>query len=321
MMIGIGGGSMDTLSHALIGLAVAGLSGHPISPHDPVYIATGLGAQAPDFDIIAQLRGNMSYLRQHRAFSHSFPGLAVWSTLIAAGLYFSMPKTNFLFLWVWAFFGGLSHIAIDYFNTHGAALFWPFCRRRMTCNILNVFDPVLLTIMLSVYANHLPVREISLCAFSAILLYIGLRLILRYRSTNWLKKHFTEQPLLRISVMPSLRRIFFWDFVIEADSYYLVGQIGALYPVLETYAKLPKHILSTAGMRAQQTTLGTFFDHFTPFTYFEEKQEQGVTQVKIYDLRYFFKDFIHSATITFDKDLLPCDSYMLSYGKKIKVPA
>ena len=46
---------MDSLSHALIGIAVAGLSGHQLSLSDPIYIAAILGAQAPDFDIIASL--------------------------------------------------------------------------------------------------------------------------------------------------------------------------------------------------------------------------------------------------------------------------
>lgn len=59
---------MDSLSHGLIGLAVAGLSGHPFSLNDPIYLATAIGAQAPDFDIIVQLKDNFSYIKQHRAF-------------------------------------------------------------------------------------------------------------------------------------------------------------------------------------------------------------------------------------------------------------
>lgn len=55
---------MDTLSHALVGIAIAGLSGHPLTVSDPIYLASILGAQAPDLDIIASVRGKFALLRQ-----------------------------------------------------------------------------------------------------------------------------------------------------------------------------------------------------------------------------------------------------------------
>ncbi len=313
---------MDALSHALIGLAVAGLSGQPVSAGDPVYIAAVLGAQAPDFDIIAQVKGSLAYLRQHRAFSHSIPGLIIWSSLIACGMRLFMPSTNIFVLFGWAFAGSLSHVLMDYFNTHGTAILWPYQKIRKSCHLLNVFDPVLLTLMLSPFAYDLTPMHISLAIFTIIILYIFTRIYLRRRATKWLSNHFGNYKIIRILVMPSLKRIFFWDFVLETDNSYFIGQIGALYPVLEIRTTLPqKNGVSDMTAEAQKTPIGDFFTTFTPFIYYEEQQERDFSKVNIYDLRYIMnKQFIHSATILFGENNIPYDSYMESYGRKIKVP-
>lgn len=313
---------MDSLSHALIGIAVAGLSGQPLSASDPVYIATILGAQAPDFDIIAHLKGSLAYLRQHRAFSHSIAGLAIWSFLIASGIHLFMPLTNTLLLFGWAFAGGLSHVLIDYFNTHGTAILWPFQKVRKSCHLLNVFDPVLLVLMLSPFGYKLTITHLSMAIFATIFLYIISRLYFRHRAAKWLNHYFDDYQIARIAVMPSLKRIFFWDFVLETENRYFIGQIGALYPVLEIKTTLPKQTeISDRTAEAQKTPIGDFFSTFTPFIYYEEQQEINAIKVNIYDLRYIInKQFIHSATIFFGENNIPYDSYMQSYGRKIKVP-
>jgi len=313
---------MDSLSHALIGIAVAGLSGHQLSLYDPIYLATVLGAQAPDFDIIAGLKGNFSYLRQHRAFSHSIPGLAMWSILIGTILHFFMPQTNILSLLGWSFVGGLSHIMIDYFNTHGAAILWPFRRERKSLCLLNVVDPILLVLMMSLYLLNLTVTQLSLSTFAIIISYISLRIILRKRAKNQLTALFDSKKIIQISVMPSLKRILFWDFVLETEDHHLVGQLGVLYPVLEINATLPKQkTISNFTIQAQKTPLGDFFTHFTPFIYFEEKQNTHSLSVNIYDLRYILnKQFLHHGTIIFDNNKFPTASYMHSYGRTMKIP-
>jgi len=313
---------MDSLSHALIGIAVAGFSGQPLSFYDPIYLAAILGAQAPDFDIIAQLKGNFSYLRQHRAASHSIPGLAIWSLLIGASLHFFVPQTNILALLGWAFAGGLSHIIIDYFNTHGAAILWPVRKERKSLCLLNVVDPILLVLMMSLYPLNLTMTQLSLSTFFIITAYIALRIILRSRARKHLKALFDNQKIMHLSVMPSLKRILFWDFVLETEDRHLVGQLGALYPLLEINASLPKQrTLSNVSMQAQKTPLWTFFANFTPFLYFEEEQDTNSRAVKIYDLRYILnKQFLHHGTIFFDDKQLPTASYMHSYGRTMKIP-
>lgn len=313
---------MDSLSHALIGLAVGGLSGHQLTPNDPIFIATFLGAQAPDFDIIAQLRGNFSYLRQHRAFSHSLPGVGLWSALIGLALYLFTAQSSLFSLCGWAFAGGLSHIIIDYFNTHGAAILWPYCKERKSLQLLNVFDPLLLIIMTSLYLLPLTMLQLSLTTFCCILSYLYLRSRLRKKASKQLYKRFADQQVLQLTVMPSLKRIFFWDFVLETKKHYVVGQFGALHPVLNIYVNLlkPKK-LSNFTVQAQKTPLGDFFTTFTPFIYFEEQESYNSIAVNMYDLRYILNQkFLHHGTILFDSNKLPTESYMYSYGRTMKVP-
>lgn len=313
---------MDSLSHALIGIAIAGLSGQPLSLHDPIYLAAILGAQAPDFDIIAQVKGKFSYLKQHRSFSHSVPGLLMWSVIISVCLHFFMQETSVFALFGWAFAGSLSHITIDYFNTHGAAILWPFRKERKSLQLLNVFDPVFLLLLMSVYTLDLTMFSLSFLTFFIVIIYIAFRSMLRKRAKKHLLHLFSEQEIIQITVMPSLKRILSWDFVLETKHSYLVGQLGAFYPTLEINANLAKQkSLSTFTLQAQKTLIGDFFATFTPFIYFEEQKNIDSRCVTIYDLRYILnKQFLHRATIIFDDNNLPSTSYLHSYGSTMKIP-
>lgn len=313
---------MDTLSHAVIGIAAAGLSGHPLSINDPIYIATLLGAQAPDFDIIALLRGKLAYLKQHRAFSHSLPGLALWSAFIALAMHCLMPQSSLFTIFGWAYAGGISHIVLDYFNTHGAAILWPLRSDRKSIPLLHVFDPILLLLLLPLYVLDLTPSGLAAVTFSTIVCYTGIRLYLRRRSTQWLKAHFSDHRMTRITVMPALNRLLFWDFVLETEKEYFIGQIGAFCPILEIHANLPRTpLVSRLTTEAQKTPLGDFFSRFSPFIYYEEHWDIDVLKVNIYDLRYILnQQFLHQATIIFNDRNIPAISYMNSQGHIFKVP-
>ncbi len=314
---------MDALSHALLGVAVAGLSGHPLSINDPIYLASILGAQAPDFDIIAIIRGKFALLRQHRAFSHSIPGLALWSSLITAGFLLIFPSAACTQIFLWSFLGGLSHIILDFFNAHGVALLWPFRRERKSFSLLNVFDPLLLMVMLAVFIQRLPAHETSLLIFIFITLYIAIRYLLKQQASLRLQQYLVNHAPNRMLVMPSLKSIFSWDFVVETTDNYTVGQISSFHRPVTIYTELAKQTSSPATIAAHNTVIGKFFSSFTPFSYFTEYQDKGQPgkSVTIYDLRYFLnQDFIHSATIIFNHDEHPCDSYIKTSGQIIKIP-
>lgn len=315
---------MDALSHALLGIAAAGFSGHQAGPADPVYLACVIGSQAPDFDSIAIVRGKFALLRQHRAFSHSLPGLLVWSSLITAALFFFYPLVAYTEIFFWAFCGGLSHSILDFFNAHGAAVLWPFNRERKSVGLLNVIDPILTGIMLTILMQQvLPRRETSLLFFAAVSTYAAIRYLWKLHTAMRLQRYFPPAQITRQLIIPSLKSLFSWDFVIETQHQYYIGQIGLRPHTLRIHNDFTKQPLSPAGQQAHNTVLGEFFASFTPFSYFTEQLDAVHTcrLVHIYDLRYFLnQDFLHSATIVFNHDEHPCASYIKTSGQIIKIP-
>ena len=309
---------MDTLSHALISTAIAGLSGHYPAINDPIYIAVFWGAQAPDFDIIAQLSSKAAYLKQHRSFSHSLPGAIILSAVIGCIMSIFFPNMLIKLL-LWSFIGSLSHIFFDYLNTHGAAVFWPLKPERKSFCLINVFDPFIAAV--SIAGNFLPlkVQEQAIIILLIILNYIILRIFLKCQACKFLKLRYTQAE--NIVLMPSLHRFLYWDFVIQNSNSYCLGHINLFFSKFETTVNLPKQANSKLMCEAQKTPLGKFFSHFTPYDYFSEQIDSEQTKINIYDLRYFTKqDFLHSATIIFGSNQVPCDAYIKSYREIIKVP-
>ncbi len=312
---------MDALTHGLIGLAIGNLSGQPLSYNNPIYLAAFFGSLAPDLDIVAISRGGMSYLKQHRSASHSFVGIVGWASLIALLVHWISVEVSFMTLWCWAFLGAFSHIIMDYFNTHGAALFWPLCHQRLSANLINVFDPLLFLVLVVSYGINLPV-PLSVSSFAGVTVYLLFRYILRNRAERQLRKHFSSLSVKRLLLMPSLRSVTCWDFVMETESQYYVGKIGIYYSIPTIYAILPIQLYSPIIEQAQDTLLGKFFSLFTPFLYFAEQGQPGSKKVQVYDLRYFEKNsFLHSGIIIYDDDNQLCESYVESYGCKLKFPA
>ena len=233
-------------------MAVAGLSGHHPSFGDPLFIATMLGAQAPDFDLVAQIKGSMAYLKQHRAFSHSIPGVIFFASLIALSLSLLTPNAHFWQAFIWAFAGGLSHTLIDYFNTHGVALLWPLSKERKSFPLLKVFDPLVLIICLLPYWKNLSPAANSLVVLSGLAGYILLRIFLRNLASGRIKAAFSQQNIRRLWIMPSLKKPLFWDFVVETDRRSINGRLGILTQVMEIKADMPRQFLSTLTAKAKK---------------------------------------------------------------------
>jgi inner membrane protein len=312
---------VDSLSHAVFGIAIASMSGQPFSINDPIYLASLLGSQAPDFDIIALLRGNFAFIRQHRAFSHSIPGIIACSTLIAGSLNFFIPSASFYTLFCWALAGAFSHILIDYFNTHGTAILWPVRKERKSLHLLNVFDPILLGVLLSLYLLNMSPLTLGVVTFATLTVYIAIRCYLRYKAKHQLLIHFKDYQIVRLAIMPSLKKVFAWDFILETSDFHYIGQIKSYKGEIEFWLNLPRQNKSSEiTEKAKQTLIGKFFCTFTPFAYYEEEYDISSLRINIYDLRYYLNhQFIHRATIIFNEDR-PADVYLYSEGKMIKIP-
>lgn len=313
---------MDALTHAVIGIAVGSFSGHPFSLNDPVYLASLLASQAPDLDILTRVKGPVAYLQHHRAFSHSLPGLLLWSSLITGAFLLLYPATSPASVFFWSLLGGLSHTIMDFFNTHGSSILWPVRKERKSCHLLNVFDPLLLALLLILHFFRLSPQLLAIVSVLTIVFYIAARHRLKQRSAARLRASFADADIRSVLLMPCLTRLFYWDFLLKTGSGYQVGRVGVFSPVIRIHAELPVNSSSALSRRAQSTAIGRFFATFTPFSYFEECEEGEKAAVRIYDLRYYKrKQFVHSGTIVFTDGLYPSQSYMESYGSKFRFAA
>src|SRR5690348_820648 len=115
---------MDIVTHALMGLALAG----PLLPAAPVTAACFVvGAVLPDVDALARCLGKGAFLRLHQTYTHGVPfaGVAALTAWLVIPSGFGEP-----FAPVALAAGIVLHAALDVTNTYGTAVFAPFSRRR-----------------------------------------------------------------------------------------------------------------------------------------------------------------------------------------------
>lgn len=287
---------MDPVTHALVGLGIAGLSGQPLNLADPVYLGACLGAMAPDLDIVYQLKGDVAYLKHHRGFSHSLPGIVALSSGIALLLHLFYPGQSLWIILFWTLLGTLSHGIMDIFNSYGAKMLWPLSNKKLTLNLLNAVDPVIIiTLLLTVCGLG---RGTS-TAYGLILIagYIGMRRYIALRLQKRLRAEF--DAVKKVTVMPSLVKFWCWDCLVETGKTIACLEVNSFTGSIKVKRELPKeqHGCSVIQL-ALDSKLGKMFREFTPhFHVFYRPWQQGYL-VKFLDLRYCLKqDFLHSATI------------------------
>lgn len=315
------GDTMDPITHALVGAAVAGLSGGEVSITNPVYLGAIMGAVAPDLDIVYQLRGDVQYLKQHRGFSHSIPGLALISGGIAAGLVLFFPEYAFIQLFFWTMLGALSHTLLDILNSYGAQIFGPYSQKRYSLNLLMITDPILFLILFGVFLLPGSIEVKSLVGIIGFMIYLGFRLYLRLRVENLLKSRYRNSSINKLAVMPSMMSLWTWDFLVETDKKYFIGQVYSFNCRLKIKRKLIKPKMNQIIENALASKLGQFFKEFTPHYFIDfKKTENDEYVINFLDLRYCLKKgFLHTATMAFDKKYQQVEAIFHPYSKARKV--
>lgn len=144
---------MDTGTHLVMGIGLAGLAmTDPAVAANPavqtaVLLGTVAGSQAPDLDNLFRLKGNASYIRNHRGMSHSLPAILVWTALIVGLLQLiyrgSLPWASMI---GWVLLSVVVHVVTDLFNAYGTQAMRPFNEKWISWNIIHIFDPVIFTI-------------------------------------------------------------------------------------------------------------------------------------------------------------------------------
>ncbi len=188
---------MDIVTHAAMGAVIA----YPMMPTHPLAAAGFMvGSVLPDLDALSRLFGKRAFLQWHQTFTHAIP-LIVVGTLVGyftAGLCSSEWQEAALALGT----GMLFHTLLDYTNTFGVTLFFPFSKRRICRNWVFFIDAfvILLTFCAAVLIwspiSYWAIDNVVLCYILALLIYWALKIILK-------REAFKLRDVETISLVPS----------------------------------------------------------------------------------------------------------------------
>jgi inner membrane protein len=292
---------MDPITHGLIGLGIASFSGGDLSLQNPVYMSALIGALAPDFDIVLQAKGDLFYLRHHRGVSHSIPGTALLAGLVTLPLTIVFPEASLWTLFIWTWLGALSHSVIDVFNSYGAELFWPVYRKKVSINLLNIFDPYLFLLLTVMLFAQKAIPAVHGWGIGLGMLYLVLRFGLNRRVRRLLARKYGSQAK-RIMVMPALKGNWTWDVFVETKDNFIVGHIysfSLMFNLRRMLWKQHNNLIKTA----MEGKLGRLFKEFTPLFYVSLQRTEKGHLVRFFDLRYHLKQqFLHTGTAIFNDE-------------------
>ena len=309
---------MDPLTHALAGALMASFSGSTISIANPIFLGAVLGSMTPDLDIIYQTKGDMAYLKNHRGSSHSFIGFVMIAIGIAGVLSFIFPQTAFMTVFLWTLLGALSHGFLDFLNSYGVKLLWPFSQKKQNLGILTVFDPILIFIMGASLVGQMLNPVINIIGAIGVLVYLAFRIYMRLRVASVVRKRFSNSK--KIIVIPSVMSIWNWHFLMEDNNSITVGEVKFLswaMKIRRSYRKQKNHPVVQAAINSK---LGRLFGDFTPIFHVAFQRNPKGHLVSFIDLRYFLRgDFMHHASCTIDEEFQLMDGVFQPYNKNRKI--
>jgi inner membrane protein len=290
----MGGIVMDTASHLLLGVTLAGLAHvSPTVAENPllaqaVMIGTVIGSHAPDFDTLVRMRGMATYIRYHRGITHSIPALFLWPAAISLPLVWAYGlQEHALTLYVWTWVAVVFHVFLDMLNSYGVQSIRPFSRKWVHLDVLAICEPPLLLLHAAAaiwwigFAGD-PAR-IFPAAYALTLMYIAVR--------AWQHRQLVRdvQDSLGVAgichVTPSFHP-FHWRFVVETEHCFYTGKIMDRRILLEEiYSKEKSNeiIQATMGSDGVRAFLG-----FAQRIHVTWKELHDGYEVKWSDVRFWY---------------------------------
>ncbi len=313
---------MDPVTHGVIGLAISAFSGDPVSLSNPVSIGCAIGAMAPDVDVIVRIfKDDFHYLRHHRGFSHSLPSLLALAGIITFGVGKFFGDVNYLNLFIWTFIGAFSHTFFDMLNSYGAKLLAPFTSKKFKANLLMLYDPVISVLCLTlIFRRHIS-NVFLTTIFLIFITYLLARYGMRRRAERIVKEnYYSGYKLNKVNILPSLLAFHKWDFVVDTNSHNLVGQVNIYNGKVSVRKKFKKPKEEIVEL-FNNTNVGRYFSDFSPIFHISQVEDQGNLILKSIDLRYYLKNnFMHHATVVYDKELNLVESFFQPYDVNKYIP-
>lgn len=307
---------MDTATHFVIGLSIAGLSSidqtvvSEPALSQAILFGTLIGSQAPDFDGISRLWGGTSkYIKTHRGITHSIPAVFVWPTLIALILNIFYPNVTFSHLWFWTFLSVFTHIFLDIFNAYGTQALRPLSHKWISVNVLNIFDPFVFSVHITgiiFWKQHIITSaNIFLAVFTLTLFYLLWRIWLQNKTLKKLRLEYHLKG--KLNLLPTIKQNT-WNIIHETEDKFNIGVIANnKLEWLESKIKTDSQKIIEASKKDKKVQA---FLHVTSYAYQEWKKTSFGYEVRFTDLRYRFNNhYPFLAIVLLDESLKIIDSY------------
>lgn len=285
---------MDSTSHVLMGTATGlmiatGMSSLGYEISTTAVVATSIVANVfPDIDVIFKIKGNDAYINAHRGASHSLIVSIIWVSIIATFAYILQPDYFMLYFGI-ALIGVFSHLFTDLLNGYGVQFFWPFQKRWIALGVTYTFDAVFsLTHILGltlVLLFDFDVIRVFTFIYIAIILYIYISFMYHYQLKADLIKKYGRYKRL---ILQAKTTPYNWKYVYETnDKKFYMGTIRFRQITQLRYERRHETLdTDLENILKKNKNVKTFID-FTPiYNYHVKTRENGIVEIKFYDLRY-----------------------------------
>ena len=307
---------MDPITHAVVGVSIAVLCGEPIALSNPALLGCIAGAVIPDSDIIMQFKGSFSYLKSHRGFSHSIPMMFIYAIFITSAIVMLFDSTLWTKIISFTLLGCFSHILLDITNSYGARIIAPFNQKRITFDLLLVYDPIL--IILSALIILPSTRAIigPDVVFTIFMIYLSARFAMKARAESIIRSTIGENINIKsIRILPSMTNLIRWHFIITTDTGKITGDVRIFPQKIRVLNELT-NINDDLLILASNTPMAEFFSEFTSEYHINCEEVEDGYVFRFVDLRYYIaKEFVHNATTVLNKDFEVVKSLFHPYRK------
>jgi len=300
-------------------------------------LTTTLAAEAPDVDVLGDLRGPVFGFAHHRGFTHSFLGLVFTSALVVGFVYVIWrwrggkvkdpevpPRWALLFLF--AYLAGLSHILLDFTNNYGVRPFWPFSEKWYSWDIVFIVDPIILLLLLgglvlpaffAFIDRELGVRSpgprgragATLALMGLVALW-GVRDYYHRRAVNALEARSYQDVLpQRVSAFPLWWNPLNWVGVVETRNFYATMLVDSLSSEVDPDGSMEiyyKPEETPVTLAAKQSALGRVYLDWAQYPITEtETLPTGGYLVRFRDMRFQYpgRRSVLSAAVELDRNL------------------
>jgi inner membrane protein len=276
-----------------------------------------LAAEAPDLDVLGDIKGEVFGFAHHRGFTHSFLGLVLVSAVVVGFIYLVWrlgggkvkeperpPRWRVLF--GFAYLAGLSHILLDFTNNYGVRPFWPFSERWYSWDIVFIVEPVMWILLLGGLLVptifRLVNREIgsrpqgphgqlaATLALIGVVALWGVRDFEHRRALAALEARLYEGATpIRVSAYPLWGNPFRWNGVVETRNFFALVGVDSLTPEVDPDGRMEiryKPEETAVTLAAKKSYLGRVYLDWAKYPITETETIERGYIVRFMDLRF-----------------------------------